>query len=88
MIAFDDLVFSINKQGIDEQNLGRWSYITINGKNEVKTTFITSYCPVVSNSPGSAYAQILIYMAENKKDIPTGITCPRQLYGHDLKHFI
>ena len=27
-------------------------------------------------------------MAENATEIPEGITCPRQLYGHDLKKFI
>ena len=39
MIAFDDLVFSMSDQGADCRNLGRWSFITINGKNAVKTTF-------------------------------------------------
>ena len=27
-------------------------------------------------------------MAENNKDILAGLTCPRQLYGYDLKIFI
>ena len=88
MVAFDDLVFNISDQGADSRKLGRWSYITITGKNEVKTTFITCYCPVISNSPGAVYSQHLIYMAENKNKIPDGIICPRQLYGHDLQIFL
>ena len=83
MVAFNDLVFNISDQGADNRNLGRWSYITITGKNEVKTTFITCYCPVISSSPRAVYSQHLVYMAENKAKFPCGITCPRQLYGHD-----
>ena len=53
MVAFNDLVFRICDQGADSRKLGRWSFLTINGKNEIKTTFMTAYCPVISNSPGS-----------------------------------
>ena len=88
MIAFDDLVFSMSDQGADCRNLGRWSFITIYGKNAVKTTFITCYCPVVSSSPGSFYSQNLTYMAEHKNKYPGNITCPRQLYGYDLNFLI
>ena len=57
MVAFDDMVFNISDQGKDERNLGRWSYISTNGKNDVITTFITCYCPVRSSSTGSNYSQ-------------------------------
>ena len=85
MIAFDDIVFNISDQGQDHRKLGRWSFVTITGKNNLVTTFVTCYCPVLSHSPGSFYSQNLIYMAENHADMPENITCPRQLYGHDLK---
>ena len=88
MLAFQNLVFNISKQGRDSQNLGRWSYFSITGINKLTTTFITCYCPVVSSSPGSYFSQNLIYMAENKSAIPDNMSCPRELYGHDLKKLI
>ena len=88
MVAFDELKFHITSQGADDRRLGRWSYMTITGKNAIKTTLITCYCPVISNSPGSAYSQHLIYMAEIANKLPEGITCPRKLYGYDLNKFI
>ena len=48
-------------------------------------TIITCYCPCVGESPGSAYSQQLIYMADSKSIMPYNITCSKQLYGHDLK---
>ena len=84
MIAFGDLVFRISHQNSDPRNLGRWSSITISGKNTVTTRIFTCYCPVRSSSLGSAYAQQLVYMAEHKNTIPE-TSCPRQLFGIDLK---
>ena len=66
MVTFNDLVFNISGQGTDDRSLSIWSYMTITGKNDVTSTFITCYCPVASTSPGSAYSQHLIYIAENK----------------------
>ena len=88
MIGYDDLAFRISNQEEDSRNLGRWSILTLTGKNGLKTTFITCYCPVVSGSTGSAYAQHLIYMAENKESVPDNIVCPRQLFGYDLRKAI
>ena len=88
MVAFDDIAFHITSQSEDDRNLGRWSMITITGKNGLKTTIITCYCPVASISPGSAYAQHLNYIAENKNIIPDDINCPRQLFGNDLRKVI
>lgn len=83
-----DCVFRISSQGSDERNLGRWSYIILTGKNNIKTILITCYCPVKSSSPGSAYAQQLTYITRNKDKIPNNIDCPRQLFGHDLRSLI
>ena len=63
----------ICRQGADNRKLGRWSFITIDGKNRVKTTFVTAYCPVISNSPGSCYSQQLLYMAEHLDEVPPGM---------------
>ena len=54
--AFGDLVFRISEQGADERKLGRWGFITITGKNDLKTTIFTCYCPCRGKSPGSAYS--------------------------------
>ena len=88
MLECNDVVFHICEQGIDKRKLGRWSFITLNGKNQVKTTFVTVYCPVISNSPGSCYSQQLLYMAEHMDDVPPGLKCPRQLFGCDLQVFL
>ena len=58
------------------------------GKNRIKTIFVTLYWPVSSPSPGSIYAQHLIYMTESKDKILDGIECSCQLFGHNLKELI
>ena len=65
-MIFDELVFRISKQENDFRKLGRWCSITITGKNNAHTTIFTCYCPVRGRSIGSAYAQQLLYIAENK----------------------
>ena len=84
MMLLGDLTFRLSHQSADFRKLGRWSIVTITGKNNVNTTIITCYCPNRSASLGSAYSQHLLYMAKNKADIPD-VTCPRQLFGIDLK---
>ena len=86
-VAFNELVFRISAQGQDYRKLGRWNFVTITGKNDIKTTIFTCYCPVICKSPGSTYSQHLTYMAENTEEIPE-VTCPRQLFGIDLKNAI
>ena len=86
-IAFDDLVPRICDQGEDFRKLGRWNYITIAGKNNIRTSIFTCYCPCHGKSPGSTYSQHLTYMSENvASNLPT--ICPRQLFGIDLKSAI
>ena len=84
MILLGDLTFRLSHQSVDFRKLGRWSLVTLTGKNNVNTTIITCYCPNRSPSLGSAYSQHLLYMAKNKENIPA-VTCPRQLFGQDLK---
>ena len=88
MCGFDDLAYRITSQGQDQRKLGRWSYFSTCGKNNLKTTYITCYCPVKSNNPGSAYSQQLTYMANHKANIDSSITCPRQLFGNDLSEML
>ena len=84
-MALDEISYRICSQKNDPRDLGRWSQITVRGKHNLQTTFITCYCPVRStSSPGSAYSQHLVYMSQNKELIPADCKCPRQLFGHDL----
>ena len=88
-LAFGDMVFRISKQGNDIRNLGRWTCITLAGKNGLQTTLINCYCPCQnSGQSGSAYSQQLVYMASNPDKFPDDITCPRDLFGHDLKTLV
>ena len=84
-IAFDNVVFKITKQDSDIRGIGRWSYLTLTGNNMLNTTILSCYYPVIGSSPGSVYSQHLVYMSKNRTSIPAGMTCPRQLLGHDLK---
>ena len=84
MLMLGDVSFRISEQGADSRNLGRWSYITFKGKNNVTTTIFTCYCPCRSSSLGSAFVQQMLYMAIHKDTLPD-IACPRQLFGYDLK---
>ena len=87
MMMLGELTFRISHQGDDPRQLGRWSTITITGKNEVNTTLLTCYCPVRSASLGSTFVQQLLYISNNK-DILPDVNCPRQLFGIDLKNEI
>ena len=84
MMITGELTFRISSQGGDHRRLGRWSSVTLTGKNEVNTTILTCYCPSRSSSLGSTFVQQLLFMANNKDSIPD-VDCPRQLFGIDLK---
>ena len=85
MVMFGELTFRISFQSYDPRGLGRWSILTLTGKQNVNTTIITCYCPTRSKSLGSTFVQQLIYMANNKDELPN-VDCPRQLFGIDLKN--
>ena len=87
-MAMGELVYRISSQGSDPRRLGRWSNMTVTGKNELHTTIITCYCPAKGTCTGSAYVQHLKYMADHRNELPEDMDCPRQLLGHDLKQYI
>jgi len=93
--TFDEMAFRVRKRGEDARGLGRWSWQELQGINDLKTTIVTPYCPVVSSNPGGCYSQHLRYMAQHANDengsehaVPEAITCPRALFGHDLQRFL
>ena len=81
-------MFGIRAQASDFRKLGRWSYYIVEGKNHLKTLFLTCYCPVRSSNPGSAYSQQLVYMNSHRDLFPNEFQCPRQLFGYDLGNLI
>ena len=87
-MAMGELVYRVSSQGSDPRRLGRWSNMTVTGKNDLSTTIITCYCPVKGTCTGSAYVQHLKYMADHRNELPEDMECPRQLLGHDLKQYI
>ena len=78
-IAFNDFLFRISDQGVDERKLVRWNILTITGKNNLQISNFTCYCPCTGMSPGTAYSQHLVYMARNKDTI-RDTNYPRQLF--------
>ena len=57
----------IEEMGKDETGLGGWTWIKIEGNNEIKTTVITAYspCKPTKHSYYSIYAQQKRYRAIN-----------------------
>ena len=45
MINFDGIAFKITGQGADTRKLGRWTWVIITVKHNIKSTFFTCYCP-------------------------------------------
>jgi len=94
-MCFNELSYQISARGSDDWNLGCWSWMELNGISNHSTLIVTAYCPVVSSSPVSCYSRYLTYLAMNSSlpdtdplSIPGNITCPCQLFGYDLKHFL
>ena len=73
-------VFSSGKDEIP----GRWSWITLRGKNSIKTTIITGYRPC-DNSHGhnNVYLQQQRYLLAKQIE-----DCPRELWLQDMGRFI
>ena len=67
-----------------EDRMGRWTWATLRGKNEMMTTIISTYRPVPSGNPGSVETQQLQYMRAN--DIQN--IDPIQKFDTDLKNLI
>jgi len=95
-MAFDEFSHRISNRGQDGRGLGRWSWMELGGIGGLKTTIITAYCPVnTSSGLGGCYSQHLTYMSQHRDElessihfIPENVACPRQLFGHDLQHFV
>ena len=55
----DEVSCRVIATGKECRNLGHWSWMLLQGKNNVRTIIITAYYPTVSASAGVAYSQHL-----------------------------
>ena len=82
---FNDTALRKQQHGEDSRKLGRWTWVTIEGKSQCKTLIISAYCPCKSNGgTTTVWAQHLDAMTEWEPDLPDGIDDPRKLFWYDL----
>lgn len=79
--AINKAAHRVIETGRDKSNLGRWSWIKLQGKNNIKLRVITAYrpCKPSSAGPNTAYSQ-----QERFFDITDRAICPRQAVLSDL----
>ena len=79
-------VGSVVNSGEDDTKQGRWSFLTLEGKNGRKFTIITAYRVCKGNHKGTktAYQQQWVLQREVGIENPD----PREEILHDLKKFI
>lgn len=80
-IAVNECANRVTCSGADETGLGRWSWLLIEGKHDIKVRIITAYnpCKTSSTRPATVYAQQKRYFLS--KNIST---CPRTKFQIDL----
>ena len=79
-MLIDEMASRPLQPGSDEKGYGRWSWITLTGKDNRATRFVTAYCPCKSTNTSGAYAQQLLALSldEHPDD------CPRKVFWDDL----
>ena len=82
--VINEYAHRVGGSGIDESMLGRWSWVTLRGKQGIKTTFITMYRPCKSTATeNTTYAQHLRYLNLCQQE-----ECPRDAILKDIGDFI
>jgi hypothetical protein len=56
-MAVDDVAQRVIAQGSDELNLGRWSWLLLEGKQGHRLRVVSAYRPVASIGPGTVFSQ-------------------------------
>ena len=75
--TFDEAAHRVHSTGGDATGLGRWSWITFNGKNGVRTRVISAYVPCKSSN--DKYKTV--YNQHRRYFLRQGNTeCPRKLF--------
>ena len=83
-VAIEGLCHRVRESGVDDRKLGRWSWLTLQGKNNLKTTIITTYrcCKTLTGTTSTYSQQVRYYNKTNH------IACPRSQVLQDLSQFI
>jgi hypothetical protein len=79
VIATDDVTDRVIQRGRDPTELGRWSWILLEGKQHHRTRIITAYRPCESSGPGTVNQQHQRYYHRKHRDVT-----PRQALLDDL----
>ena len=87
---FDDIALRKLEHGEDPRALGRWTWVSINGKQHHRTLLISAYCPCSNpgGGPETVWAQHVDKMTEIKNELPEEIDNPRKLFWYDLADFL
>lgn len=83
--AINKAAHRVIEAGRDPTNLGRWSWLRFQGKNNIKLRVITAYrpCKPSSAGPSTAYSQQERYFDIKERNI-----CPREAILRDLAEAI
>ena len=86
LLAMDQITQRLTQKGQDQSGLGRWSWMLMNGKDDIKTRFISAYCPTRSNrgNTGAVYNQQRRWLRHHRKKEK----CQRKAFIQDICHFI
>ena len=67
MTLLNDIVSRKTEAGMDQSGLGRWTWTTIQGKEQFKTTMISAYRPVLNQEDNnSTWRQQYRFYQENR----------------------
>ena len=70
LVAFGEMASCMNSatSGVDDEGLGRWTYMEFRGKDGHCTVVITGYVPCRNNKPdsGTSYQQLKRYYVNKK----------------------
>ena len=85
MMCFDLLANMTKSTGVDENGLGRWSWILLEGRRQKYVRIVSAYNPsrTQPNQFHTVYSQHKRYFLSQKKDI-----CPRLQFRKDLCEFL
>ena len=79
IVATDDVTHQVTAQGKDPTGMGRWSWMTFQGRNGIRTRVISVYRPCDSPGPDTVNQQQYRYLRTHRRD-----TEPRQAVYDDL----
>lgn len=81
VIAYDTLANMTRSSGADEDGLGRWSWLLLEGYNDRKVRVVSAYNPCRTRSTqfATVYSQQRRYFLSKHMDV-----CPRQQFRLDL----